>query len=88
MQTGGTNTECPFPTVDSFVQKNCTFDNHVYPNTIEQTWVVCAARHQTRFCDLMVQINTLRNDLDQLLNIGDDFLAFFVHRSNPFELLI
>lgn len=70
MQTGGSMQACPFPNLDSFAQKNCTFDNHVYPNTIEQTWVVCAARHQTRFCDLMVSIETLKRDLDQVLNLG------------------
>ena len=70
MQTGGSMQACPFPTFESFREKNCTFDDHIYPNTIEQTWVVCAARHQTRFCDLMVSIDTLRRDLDQVLNIG------------------
>lgn len=40
-QSGGA---CPFPVADSFVEKNCSFDRHIYPNTMAQTWVYCADR--------------------------------------------
>ena len=61
---------CPFPTDSDFREKNCTLEQHAYPNQIVQTWTICAPRWQTRFCNLQVKLDILKNDLDVLFGLG------------------